>query len=160
MRYIILSLLLFNFSISLSQSKEGHYQNPYNGGSKNVLLLLFDDLRYDVFSFRGSQVQTPNIDELASEAVYFENACTTTGLCSPSRAALFTGKWGHRTGLDDNILLNTSRLTGLDMDQSTILEWAREKDYFVGYFGKWHLGADGPIRRGVHRWDTDGFRKA
>jgi len=154
----LIIILFINAHFCFSQPNV-QFKNPYNDGEKNVLLILFDDLRYDVFSFMGSHVQTPNIDELASEAVYFENACTTTGLCSPSRAALFTGKWGHKSGLDDNILLNTSRLTGLDMNQPTVLEWAREKNYFVGYFGKWHLGSDGPIRRGVHRWDNDGFER-
>ncbi|MCD6374630.1 MAG: sulfatase-like hydrolase/transferase, partial [Caldisericaceae bacterium] len=121
---------------------------------KNVVLLLFDDLRHDTFSFLGSPVQTPNIDSLKKEAVYFQNACTTTGLCSPSRAALFTGRLGHRTGLDDNCHVWHSQLMGLSLNEETILEWARQKDYFVGYFGKWHLGPNGLARRGVHRFLT------
>jgi arylsulfatase A-like enzyme len=48
---------------------------------------------------------------------------------------------------------------GLDLNQTTVLEWAREKDYFIGYFGKWHLGPDGPIRRGVHRFSSNGFER-
>jgi len=119
---------------------------------KNVILLTFDDLRFDTFSFHGSSAKTPNIDALKNKSVYFSNACTTTGLCSPSRAALFTGRLGHRTGLDDNCHVWQSRLMGLSLQQETILEWARQKDYFVGHFGKWHLGPNGPMRRGVHRF--------
>ncbi len=121
---------------------------------KNVVLLFFDDLRHDTFSFLGSPVQTPNIDSLKKESVYFQNACTTTGLCSPSRAALFTGRLGHRTGLDDNCHVWHSQLMGLSLNEETILEWARRKDYFLGYFGKWHLGPNGLPRRGVHRFLT------
>jgi arylsulfatase A-like enzyme len=93
------------------------------------------------------------------ESVHFSTACTTTGLCSPSRAAMLTGRLGHRTGLDDNCHVWHSRLMGLDHNQTTLLEWAREKDYLVGYFGKWHLGPDGPIRRGVHRFTREGFER-
>ena len=126
---------------------------------KNVLLLMFDDLRFDTFSYVGGQARTPDIDALARESVTFTAACTPTGLCSPSRAALLTGRLGHRTGLDDNCHVWQSRLMGLDLNQTTVLEWAREKDYFVGYFGKWHLGPDGPIRRGVHRFSSTGFER-
>jgi len=82
----------------------------------NVLILLFDDLRFDSFSYRGGPVPTPNIDALAAQSTRFDLAISTTGLCSPSRAALFTGRWGHRTGLDDNVELWHSRLSKLSDD--------------------------------------------
>ncbi len=126
---------------------------------RNVLLLLFDDLRYDTFSFRNGPARTPHIDALADESICFSSACTTTGLCSPSRACLFTGRWGHRTGLDDNCHVWHSRLTALDAENTTLIEWARKAGYFVGYFGKWHLGPDGPIRRGAHRYSNTGFER-
>lgn len=127
--------------------------------SKNVLLLLFDDLRHDTFSFAGSPARTPHIDSLKRESTCFSCACTTTGLCSPSRAALFTGRWGHRTGLDDNCHVWHSRLIEMNSGHTTLIEWARDKGYFVGYFGKWHLGPDGPIRRGAHSFSAQGFER-
>lgn len=57
----------------------------------NVLVLMFDDMRFDTFSYRGGPVDTPNIDALAAESTRFDNAMSTTGLCSPSRAAFYTG---------------------------------------------------------------------
>ncbi len=126
---------------------------------RNVLLLLFDDLRHDTFSFVSSLAQTPQIDALQSESTHFVNACTTTGLCSPSRAALFTGRWGHRTGQDDNCHIWHSRLTRLGPEHTTLLEWAVAAGYGVGYFGKWHLGPDGPVQRGAHRFSTGGFER-
>lgn len=83
----------------------------------NVLVLLFDDMRFDTFSYRDGPVSTPNIDALAKEGTQFNNAMTTTGLCSPSRAALFTGRWGHKNGLDDNIYLFHSRKSELPPEQ-------------------------------------------
>lgn len=90
----------------------------------------------------------------------FRTACTTTGLCSPNRSALFTGKLGHRTGLDDNCNVWHSRLNELDLNQTTLIEWARRRGYFTGYYGKWHLGTDGPIRRGVQRYPANGFERS
>ncbi len=116
---------------------------------ENVLILFFDDMRFDTFSYRGGPVDTPNIDALANSGVRFDNAMTTTGLCSPSRAALFTGKWGHKTGLDDNVWLYHSRLSELSPEEPDIISNAAQSGYFVGYIGKWHLGANGPALRGA-----------
>ncbi len=115
----------------------------------NVLILMFDDLRFDTFSYRGGPVPTPNIDALAAQSTRFDMAMTTTGLCSPSRAAFFTGRWGHRTGLDDNVELWHSRLYELDRSEGGIIRRAADEGYFVGYVGKWHLGAMGPAIRGA-----------
>lgn len=96
---------------------------------RNVVLLLFDDLRHDPFSFADGPVQTPHIDSLARAGIVFHSAMTTTGLCSPSRAALFAGRWGHSNGLEDNTALWHTRATGLDPDQSTVIEWAVDQEY-------------------------------
>lgn len=115
----------------------------------NILILLFDDMRFDSFSYRGGPVPTPNIDALAAQSTRFDMAITTTGLCSPSRAALFTGRWGHRTGLDDNVELWHSRLTKLRDEEGGVLRAAANAGYHVGYVGKWHLGERGPQIRGA-----------
>lgn len=115
----------------------------------NVLILMFDDMRFDTFSYRDGPVQTPNIDALAQQSVRFDSAMTTTGLCSPSRAAMFTGRWGHRTGLDDNIELFHSRLYELSLSEGGLIRRAADAGYHVGYVGKWHLGANGTGLRGA-----------
>lgn len=118
-------------------------------GKPNVLVLMFDDMRFDSFSYRGGPVPTPNIDALAAQSTQFNSAMTTTGLCSPSRAAFFTGRWGHRTGLDDNIELFHSRLYELSVSEGGLIRRASDAGYNVGYVGKWHLGAKGPKLRGA-----------
>ncbi|WP_440877343.1 sulfatase-like hydrolase/transferase [Thalassotalea sp. PLHSN55] len=115
----------------------------------NVLVLMFDDMRFDSFSYRGGPVHTPNIDALAAESTRFDNAMTTTGLCSPSRAAMYTGRWGHKTGLDDNVELYHSRLSELDLKEGGLIKRASEAGYLVGHVGKWHLGARGTEMRGA-----------
>ena len=115
----------------------------------NVLILMFDDMRFDTFSYRGGPVATPNIDALANSGTRFDNAMTTTGLCSPSRAAMFTGRWGHKTGLDDNVGLYHSRLDELSPDEGGVIKRAVDAGYKVSYVGKWHLGVQGPALRGA-----------
>ncbi len=127
---------------------------------RNILLLYCEQFQHNVASYAGGPARTPNLERFAAGSVNFRAACTTTGLCSPNRAALFTGRLGHRTGLDDNCHVWHSRLSELDPRQTTLIEWARRAGYFTGYYGKWHLGADGPIRRGADRYPGAGFERS
>jgi arylsulfatase A-like enzyme len=149
--YILAAVLLpWTRACSNADQASAKQPGPINRVDRqNVVLLLFDDLRHDPFSFTGGPVHTPHIDSLARDGIVFQSAMTTTGLCSPSRAALFTGRWGLMNGLEDNTALWHTKATGLDPDQSTVIEWALEKGYRVGYFGKWHLGNRGPDQRGA-----------
>ncbi|MDQ9090358.1 sulfatase-like hydrolase/transferase [Pseudoalteromonas haloplanktis] len=122
----------------------------------NVLILMFDDMRFDTFSYRNGPVSTPNIDALAQQGTRFDQAMTSTGLCSPSRAAMFTGRWGHKTGLDDNVELYHSRLSELSLSEGGLIKRAADAGYNVSYVGKWHLGAQGPALRGADfMWGHD-----
>ena len=66
----------------------------------NVVFILSDDHRYDVMSFLGHPwVETPAMDAMARDGVYFRNAMVTTSLCSPSRASILTGQYMHHHGV-------------------------------------------------------------
>lgn len=145
-QFICASVLLI-FAASCSENPST--RDGPEAGKPNVLILFFDDMRFDSFSYRGGPVSTPNIDALAAQSTRFDFAMTTTGLCSPSRAAMFTGRWGHRTGLDDNIELFHSRLYELSHEEGGLIRRAADAGYYVGYVGKWHLGADGTGARGA-----------
>lgn len=116
---------------------------------RNVIFIITDDMRLDMAGFGGGKMRTPNLDKFAEESTCFSQACTTTGLSSPSRAALFTGRYGHRTGLADNLHLWHSPVATLPKDQPTIIEWAKKAGYNVGYVGKWHVGYVTPGDRGA-----------
>lgn len=156
----IIKLLKISLILAMLSCQAAQAQNTKNNSNansrinarKNVLFILCDDLRSDMLGYAGSPANTPNLDALEKESVNFRMAMTTTGLCSPSRAALLTGRLGHRTGLDDNVQLWHSRLLGLDLKHTTLIEWAIKAGYWTGYFGKWHLGALGPIKRGANRF--------
>ena len=62
----------------------------------NIIFILIDDQRHDFLSFRDHPwLETPHIDRLAENSVYFDHAYVTTSLCSPSRASIVTGQFAH-----------------------------------------------------------------
>ncbi|MFC1715778.1 sulfatase-like hydrolase/transferase [Candidatus Poribacteria bacterium] len=118
---------------------------------QNVLLLLVDQWPALSFGHRGASIGTPNTDQLASAGTVFTNAFTSCPLCSPARGALLTSRWPCQTGVYDNFGIGYSIQPPLSMDEPTWIDAAVDSGYHVGYFGKWHLGYDGPIQRGAHR---------
>lgn len=126
----------------------------------NVLLIIADQWRADCFSCRGNPyVRTPNLDRLVREGCFFENAFTSSPLCSTARACLLTGQPGHVTGIIDNVGVGGSPQYPLRPTVRTWLDAARKADFRLGYFGRWHLGPDGPIKRGCHGYSSIGFER-
>ena len=108
----------------------------------NVVLVITDDQGYGTVGVHGNdQVRTPHMDRLANEGVAFGRFYGHP-LCSPSRAALMTGRYFYRTGI-----LHTSRGGALmSGDEVTAAELFRDAGYRTGIFGKWHLGDNYPMR--------------
>ena len=116
---------------------------------QNILLLLTDQWPATHFGHRGAPIATPSIDALVSSGTLFENAFTSCPLCSPARGTLLTGLRPWRNGMVDNYGVGYSLQRPLDAAFRTWLEVGADAGYRVGYFGKWHLGPDGPRRRGA-----------
>src|SRR5687767_6795220 len=109
----------------------------------NVLILLTDDQRADAMSFGGNKhLQTPNMDRLGKEGVYFKNMFCTTSLCSPSRASILSGLYAHAHGVINNF---TEYPEGLQSFPAAL----QSVGYDTAYFGKWHMGEenDNPDRK-------------
>ena len=114
----------------------------------NILLILQDQLRYDVVA-DGNLCATPTLDRLRREGAWFESAYTPTALCSPARASLFTGVLPHTHGLMNNTHTPDALARNLSRDHATVAELLRKEGYATAYVGKWHLGMDdGPLDRG------------
>jgi len=107
----------------------------------NIILIMADDLGYGELSCYGStDIHTPNIDKLAAKGIKFTDFHANGPVCSPTRAALMTGKYQQRTGVEGVITAANHRDVGLSLDEITIAEELKKLGYNCGIFGKWHLG--------------------
>lgn len=118
------------------------------GKRRNVIFILSDDHRYDAMGFLKGQpfLETPNMDRLAKEGAYFQNAFVTTALCSPSRASILTGSYAHKHKVVDN---NTA------IPRGTVFfpAYMQKAGYQTAFIGKWHMGGeDDAPQAGFNQW--------
>lgn len=110
-------------------------------GAPNIITILFDDTGFSHFGCYGSSIETPNVDRLAAGGLRFTNY-HTTALCSPTRAALLTGRNHHSVGMRGLANWNTGypNCTGsIAKSAATLAEMIRPHGYSTFAIGKWHL---------------------
>ncbi|XP_051580641.1 arylsulfatase A [Myxocyprinus asiaticus] len=106
----------------------------------NFVLLFADDLGYgDLGCFGHPSSLTPNLDRLAANGLRFTDFYVTSPVCSPSRAALLTGRYQTRSGIYPGVLYPGSK-GGLPLNETTIAEVLKSQGYVTAMVGKWHLG--------------------
>lgn len=122
----------------------------------NVILILADDMGAgDISAFNKGLTNTPTLDSLVNQSIYFNQAYAGSPVCAPSRAALLTGRYPHRTG---SVTLNQRRypdLTRIDKGETTIANIFSDNGYVTGLVGKWHSGHGEeyhPLNRGFHEF--------
>jgi arylsulfatase A len=107
------------------------------------VFILADDMGYGDFSaFNDGRSHTPALDQLVTESVCFAQHYAASPVCNPSRAALLTGRYPHRTGSIDT--LEWRGLERLALREVTLADKLKEAGYATGLVGKWHLGAFDP----------------
>ena len=114
----------------------------------NFIVILADDLGYaDIGVYGSERNRTPHLDRMAAEGLRFTDFHSNGPMCTPTRAALLTGRYQHRfgeqfesalSGIDDYDI-------GLPHDARTIAESLGEGGYVTGMYGKWHLGYHPPF---------------
>ena len=126
----------------------------------NVLFILADDLGYHDLSVMGSQYyETPNIDQIANQGMIFTQGYAACQVCSPSRAAIMTGKYPARLQITDwigaktgeawrehkryNKLLPADNRDHLPFEDVSLAEAMKEAGYKTFFAGKWHIGSEG-----------------
>lgn len=114
-----------------------------NKSPPNFVVIFCDDLGYgDLGCFGHPTIRTPNLDRMAAEGMKFTQFYSAAPVCTPSRAALMTGRLPARNGMCSNtrrVLFPDSK-GGLPADEITIAEALKTKGYATACIGKWHLG--------------------
>ena len=122
-----------------------------DAGPTNLLLIVVDDLGYgDLGSYGHPVIQTPHLDDLADKGIRFTQYYSASALCSPSRAAMLTGRHPYRTGIQSWIPADSG--VYLRYREITLAELLKAQDYQTALIGKWHLNSDlGSRRTPAHR---------
>ncbi len=127
---------------------------PDSQGPPNVIVIFADDMGYtDLSSYGAKDWSTPSLDQMANEGARFTNFYVPTPACSPSRAALLTGRYPLKAGVREVISPRTLR--GLPEAEHTMAEIFKSEGYATAAIGKWHLGANPvffPTNNGFDSW--------
>jgi arylsulfatase A-like enzyme len=104
----------------------------------NVVLIFCDDLGYADIGPYGGKAPTPNLDRMAREGLRFTDFYVAQAVCSASRAALLTGCYPNRIGIQG--ALGPNAKVGIHRDETTLGELLKSRGYATAIYGKWHLG--------------------
>ena len=126
--------LLFNF---------WSFYGFQNNNSPNYIVIFVDDMGYgDLGVYGNPTISTPHLDKMAYEGQKWTQFYSAASVCTPSRAALLTGRLPVRSGMasSKNPVLFPNSLSGLPSTELTLAEKLKEKNYKTAIVGKWHLG--------------------
>lgn len=114
----------------------------------NVVLFYVDDLGYgDLSSYGATEISTPNVDKLAAGGIRFTDAHSPAATCTPSRAAMLTGRYAFR---DKAVILPGDAPLVIDPDRPSLADLFKRAGYRTAVVGKWHLG----LGRGAVDWNA------
>jgi arylsulfatase A-like enzyme len=132
--------LLFAFAVFGSLQSASHAAEQ-----PNVIVILADDLGYgDLSCYGATDLRSPHIDFLISRGMKFVNFYANCPVCSPTRAALMTGKYPDRAGVPGVIRTHAENSWGYLDRTTTLADRFREAGYETAIVGKWHLGLESP----------------
>ena len=131
MKRILLSLLFSSIALATAQARQ-----------PNVILIYTDDQgTIDVNCYGAKDLTTPHMDGLAEKGVKFNQFYSAAPVCSPSRAAVITGRYPQRAQIPSNVSSHKGH-AGMPANQVTMAETFRAAGYNTAHIGKWHLGYD------------------
>jgi arylsulfatase A-like enzyme len=122
----------------------------------NIILILADDLGYgDLSCYGHPSIHTPQLDRMAAEGLRFTDFYAPSELCTPSRAAILTGRYAIRSGMSHGArrVLFPDSQGGLPGKEVTIARALKARGYATAHIGKWHLGVHPGSRPQDHGFD-------
>jgi arylsulfatase A-like enzyme len=128
--------VLIAVALTLTSLTAAHGQGA--SAHPNIVYIVADDQGWKDVGFHGSDIRTPNIDRLAKGGARLEQFYTQP-MCTPSRAALMTGRYPHRYGLQ-TLVIPSAGTYGLATDEWLLPQALKEAGYSTAIVGKWHLG--------------------
>ncbi|TDB67326.1 sulfatase family protein [Arundinibacter roseus] len=142
----LMALLLSAFGSSAQQTTPS---------KPNILVILTDDQGFHDVSYYGtSDLRTPHIDQLAREGMRFDNFYANSTVCSPTRAALLSGRYQDQVGVPGVIRTHADNSWGYLAPQTSLLPAQLKKaGYHTAIIGKWHLGLQSPNTPNEHGFD-------
>jgi arylsulfatase A-like enzyme len=147
MRTAINLTLVIHIILFSSCNKSRHQHRPVN-----FIIIYLDDMGYGDLSKTGAiGYQTPNIDKMAAQGLFFTHYYAPQAVCTASRAGLLTGCYPNRIGLAG--ALGPASAVGISDEEETIVEVLRAKGYATAIFGKWHLGVQEQFLPTRHGFD-------
>jgi arylsulfatase A len=161
--FITLFFAAFLFGHLNGQIKNVIKSHKSNTGAQpNVILIMADDMGIGDLSFLNNGINnTPSLNKLKDESIFFKNAYSSSAVCAPARAALLTGMYPHRTGV---VTLNSEKypeLTRIKKQIPTMANAFKQNGYKTALIGKWHTGVGEdyhPLKRGFDVFE--GFSQA
>lgn len=120
----------------------------------NIVIIYADDMGYGDMSCQNpdSKISTPNLDRFASQGMRFTNAHSASGVSSPSRYSLLTGRYHWRGYLTKGIVSQWGD-PAIEKGRTTIASMLKEQGYYTACIGKWHLGEIYPFKKGLGQND-------
>ena len=135
---LVLSIGLLSECQSVAESPQ-QSERPEVAQRPNIIVILADDMGWGDIGLNGaSLMKTPNIDRIGREGVQLTQFYAGANVCTPSRAALLTGRYPIRSGMQHVIFPHTQ--IGMPPEEVTIAEVLKGAGYATGMVGKWHLG--------------------
>lgn len=150
--------LWITFALALSLITEFSFaqkaDSSYFGSKPNIIHILADDLGYDDLKCYGAKdIATPNIDKLAKSGVLFSDFYAPSSVCTPSRAAILTGKYSFKVEGCDFILFPHD-IKGADPKKEKLISRVlKEQGYTTALVGKWHMGSQPEFLPTKHGFD-------